>query len=135
MKLPVFTKYATLTVAISCMTAYCPAMACNKSCSSSHGDKYTGAVTQSDGSKNADTLIFSKGKFRSTACDQYGFGDAHYTTLKKGDVTAFHAETKNHDGNKIVWNGSIIGDEASAVGHWSDKKGGKDTFTFYGNKE
>jgi hypothetical protein len=40
-----------------------------------------------------DELVFKDGKFTSVACEQYGFGDAPYTTSVSGDTTTFEADT------------------------------------------
>ena len=34
---------------------------------------------------DADTIIFKDGRFRSTACDRYEYGDGPYTTTAAGD--------------------------------------------------
>ena len=46
-------------------------------------------------SGDADTLIFKDGRFRSTACDQYGYGDGVYTTSASADGLSFAAETSS----------------------------------------
>jgi hypothetical protein len=44
-------------------------------------------------SGDAETLIFDKGRFRSTACDRYDYADGPYRTSVSGDTVAFEAET------------------------------------------
>ena len=45
-------------------------------------------------SGDADTLIFKDGRFRSSACDKYGYSDAPYKMTPAGDYTRFEAETR-----------------------------------------
>lgn len=66
-------------------------------------------------SGDADTLIFKDGRFRSTACDQYGYGDATYKTTTVGDSVRFEAETMSPKYGKLLWNGSIRGGKLDAV--------------------
>lgn len=40
-------------------------------------------------SGDADTLTFRDGRFRSSACDKYGYSDAAYKTSTQGDATVF----------------------------------------------
>jgi hypothetical protein len=56
-----------------------------------------------------DELIFKDGKFRSTCCDSYGFGDAPYTTTVNGDAITFEAETFSTSEGKIKWIGTVKG--------------------------
>ena len=37
-------------------------------------------------SGDADTLLFQGGRFRSTACDRYGYSDAAYRVVAAGDA-------------------------------------------------
>ena len=43
-------------------------------------------------SGDADTLVFRDGKFRSSACDRYGYSEAPYKAASAGDMTRFEAE-------------------------------------------
>ena len=58
-------------------------------------------------SGDADTLTFRDGRFRSSACDRYGYSDAPYKSLAQGDATAFEAETESAKYGKLVWKGMI----------------------------
>jgi hypothetical protein len=66
-------------------------------------------------SGDADTLIFKDGRFRSTACDRYGYSDAVYKTTAAGDGTRFEAETQSAKYGKLVWTGTIRGDKLDAT--------------------
>ncbi len=65
-----------------------------------------------------DELIFKDGRFRSTVCDQYGFGDGDYTAAVKGDATAFEAETFSVNEGKIKWSGKIKGNVLHGTFTW-----------------
>jgi hypothetical protein len=60
-------------------------------------------------SGDADTLIFKGGRFRSTACDQYGYGDGPYTATRSGDSVLFEAETESPKYGKLLWKGVVRG--------------------------
>ena len=60
-------------------------------------------------SGDADTLIFKGGRFRSTACDQYGYGDGAYTATRSGEAVAFEAETESPKYGKLLWKGVVRG--------------------------
>ena len=66
-------------------------------------------------SGDADTLIFKDGRFRSTACDRYGYSDAPYKTAGKGDNMSFEAETQSPKYGKLVWNGTVRGGKLDAT--------------------
>lgn len=75
--------------------------------------------------KRKDDLIFKAGKFRSTGCDQYGFGEAPYQTRREGGAVTFEANTTSAKEDKIVWKGSVQGDAISGSYVWT-KPGQKD---------
>ena len=58
---------------------------------------------------DSDTLTFSTGRFRSSACDQYGYGDAPYSAIAEGDTVRFDAETRSERYGKLIWNGVVQG--------------------------
>ena len=60
-------------------------------------------------SGDADTLIFKDGRFRSTACDQYGHGDGPYTATRSGETVLFEAETESPKYGKLFWKGVVRG--------------------------
>ena len=66
-------------------------------------------------SGDADTLIFKDGRFRSIACDQYGYSDASYKTAAVGDAVRFEAETESAKYGKLLWNGVIRGGKLDAT--------------------
>lgn len=60
---------------------------------------------------DADTLTFSAGRFHSSACDQYGYGDGAYQARAEGDAVHFNVETKSPRYGKLVWSGSVKGND------------------------
>jgi hypothetical protein len=66
-------------------------------------------------SGDADTLVFKDGRFRSSACDQYGYGDAPYKTTTAGDSVRFEAETASPKYGKLFWSGSVRGGKLDAT--------------------
>lgn len=64
---------------------------------------------------DADTLTFKGGRFRSSVCDQYGYGDAPYRTSSSGDAITFETETESPKYGKLVWRGVVRGDKLDAT--------------------
>lgn len=60
-------------------------------------------------SGDADSLIFSGGRFRSTACDRYDYGDGAYTATVSGDGITFAAETVSPKYGALRWHGVVRG--------------------------
>jgi hypothetical protein len=60
-------------------------------------------------SGDADTLIFKNGRFRSTACDRYEYGDAPYATVVTSDAVTFSAETESPKYGQLRWQGVVRG--------------------------
>jgi hypothetical protein len=58
---------------------------------------------------DADSLIFSNGRFRSTACDRYEYGDGAYSVQANGDAIAFSAETESPKYGTLRWRGVVRG--------------------------
>lgn len=66
-------------------------------------------------SGDADTLTFQGGRFRSSACDRYGYSDAPYKASAVGDAVAFEAETVSPKYGKLQWKGVVRGDKLDAT--------------------
>ena len=64
---------------------------------------------------DADTLVFKDGRFRSSACDRYGYSDATYKVGTAGDATRFEAETSSPKYGRLVWTGVIRGGKLDAT--------------------
>ena len=80
------------------------------------GRNFDGIVLKrGETSGDADTLSFNDGRFRSSACDPYGYGDGAYTATRSGDAIAFEAETVSAKYGKLVWRGTVRGDKLDAT--------------------
>jgi hypothetical protein len=66
-------------------------------------------------SGDRDTLVFKDGRFRSIACDRYGYSDAPYRTAALGDSTRFEAQTESAKYGKLLWTGVIRGGKLDAT--------------------
>jgi hypothetical protein len=66
-------------------------------------------------SGDADTIIFKDGRFRSTACDQYGYADGPYTASVSGEAIAFEAETESPKYGKLLWKGAVRGGKLDGI--------------------
>jgi hypothetical protein len=74
------------------------------------GRSFHGVVLErgkSDG--DADTLIFTDGRFRSTACDRYGYGEGTYSASRDGDRIHNDAETESPRFGRLRWQGTVSG--------------------------
>ena len=58
-------------------------------------------------SGESDTLVFKDGRFRSSACDRYGYSDAPYRTAGSGETTRFEAETQSARYGRLLWTGVV----------------------------
>ena len=88
-----------------------PALAGNLDGRSFHGVFLERGKTSGD----ADTLTFKDGRFRSSACDRYGYSDAAYKVVPAGDAMRFEAETQSAKYGKLMWNGTIRGGKLDAT--------------------
>ena len=72
------------------------------------GKKFEGVfIERGKTSGEFDTLVFKDGRFRSSACDRYGYSDAPYKTTPQGDAIAFEAETQSAKYGRLAWKGVI----------------------------
>ena len=58
-------------------------------------------------SGDADTLVFKDGRFHSSACDRYGYGDAPYKATAVSDGVRFETETRSAKYGKLAWSGIV----------------------------
>jgi hypothetical protein len=80
------------------------------------GRRFDGIVLErGNTSGDADTLLFEAGRFRSTACDRYGYGDGPYVAIVKDGEIAFHAETESEKYGKLLWHGTVRGPRLDAT--------------------
>lgn len=80
------------------------------------GRRFDGVVLErGKTSGDADTLIFERGRFRSTACDRYDYGDAPYAATVQGEAVSFTAETESPKYGKLLWRGVVNGERLDAT--------------------
>lgn len=64
---------------------------------------------------DADTLTFEGGRFRSSACDRYDYGDGAYTATVMAGEIAFESETASPKYGKLLWRGVVRGRRMDAT--------------------
>ena len=80
------------------------------------GRSFTGIVLECGKTEgDADTLIFSDGRFRSTACDKYDYGDGAYTATGADGAMRFQAQTESPKYGKLLWEGVVRGKRLDAT--------------------
>jgi hypothetical protein len=80
------------------------------------GRTFTGVfIERGKTSGDADTLTFKDGRFRSSACDRYGYADAPYKAVAAADGTRFEAETQSAKYGKLLWSGQVRGGKLDAT--------------------
>ena len=74
------------------------------------GRNFIGIVLERGKSEgDADTISFKDGRFRSSACDRYEYGDGPYTTRVEGDAVSFEARTRSPKYGELLWRGVVRG--------------------------
>lgn len=74
------------------------------------GRRFHGIVLEAGKTEgDAETLTFSGGRFRSSACDRYGYGDGAYTVRSDGERMRFEAQTESAQYGQLRWHGTIEG--------------------------
>lgn len=72
------------------------------------GRKFEGVfIERGKTSGDADIITFKDGRFRSSACDRYGYSDAAYKSTAQGDVISFEAETQSPKYGRLAWKGTV----------------------------
>ena len=92
------------------MNAQATATASSKTGTSLDGRRFAGIVLEcGKTSGDAETISFRNGRFHSSACDAYGYGDGAYTATTNGDAVSFSVETESAKYGKLRWNCIIRG--------------------------
>src|ERR1700693_1618327 len=73
-----------------------------------------------------DELVFKDGKFRSTACDAYGFTETRYTAAVSDVNTRFEAVATSPKEGTMKWKGTVQGETIAGTVDW-EKEGQGDT--------
>ena len=60
-------------------------------------------------SGDAETITFRNGRFHSSACKAYGYGDGAYQEIGSQEALVFEAETESPQYGKLIWRGVIRG--------------------------
>lgn len=72
------------------------------------GRKFEGVfIERGKTSGDADTITFKDGRFRSSACDRYGYSDAAYKSASQGDIITFEVETQSPKYGRLAWKGTV----------------------------
>lgn len=64
---------------------------------------------------DADTLSFEGGRFRSSACDRYDYGDGAYTAHESAGGIVFESETESPKYGQLRWRGVVNGARMNAT--------------------
>ena len=97
------------------------------------GATFVGTMVEQGKTKgDPDQLVFKDGKFRSTACDAYGFTETPYTTAVSDVDTRFEAVATSPKEGTMTWKGTVKGNTVEGTADWV-KKGQADMhYTFKG---
>ena len=88
------------------------------------GKSFVGEMGEKGKTKgDKDTFTFKDGRFRSTACDRYGFGDATYAVKEEGGKMVVTAETTSKKEGVMQWTLTVDGDALTGSSIWT--KGSK----------
>ena len=74
------------------------------------GQKFDGIVLEcGKTSGDAESIVFRNGRFHSSACDAYEYGDGPYTAVASGEGVTFSAETESPKYGTLRWSGVVRG--------------------------
>ena len=65
--------------------------------------------------EKGDVITFFQGKFHSSLCDQWGYGKSDYKITALGDAVGFEAETTSANDGRLVWKGTVRGDQIEGI--------------------
>jgi hypothetical protein len=97
------------------------------------GKTFPGEMMEKGKAKgDQDTFVFKDGKFRSTACDAYGFTETAYAGAVSDVATTFEAVATSPKEGTMKWKGTVKGDSVEGTAVWT-KNGQADViYTFKG---
>ncbi len=97
------------------------------------GKTFVGTTTEKGKTKGEkDSFVFRDGKFRSTACDSYGFTAAAYTFAVSDVSSTFEAVSASPREGTMKWKGTVKGDTIEGTSVWTKKGQADITYTFQG---
>jgi hypothetical protein len=97
------------------------------------GRTFVGEMTEKGKAKgNQDEIVFKDGKFRSTACDAYGFVETAYSAAAKDGVTTFDATAESPRKGTMKWKGTVKGDAIEGTAVWMKTGQADMSYTFKG---
>jgi len=84
------------------------------------GKNFVGEIGKKGEAKaDKDEFIFKNGKFRSTACDPYGFRPGAYRAVGgTNEPTKFEAICTSPTDGKMTWRGMVKGDQIEGTALW-----------------
>ena len=108
---------ACLLLALSAIAAFASA---DEPAATLDGRTFAGESAEKGKKKmEKDAVTFTGGRFRSKACDAFGFGDAPYVATTAPDGTIhWTAETASAKEGKIQWKGTVKGGELYGTYVW-----------------
>ena len=100
------------------------------------GKTFVGQMTEKGKTKgNKDTFTFKDGKFRSTACDAYGFTATEYTVTSKDGVTTFEATAQSPKEGTMKWKGTVKDGTVEGSAVWTKMGQADMNYTFKGTEK
>ena len=100
------------------------------------GTTFVGTMTEKGKTKaDPDQLVFKDGKFRSTACDVYGFPETHYTSTVGDGATRFEATATSPKEGTMKWKGTVKGNTIEGTAVWVKKGQADMQYTFEGKRK
>lgn len=82
----------------------------------------TGVQGDEKGAVENDEVGFREGEFFSNGCAEWGFEASEYLTEKTGDDIHFSSILLSDDHGKIVWEGTVQGDNIEANFTWTKER-------------
>ncbi len=77
----------------------------------SHQKIFDAILSLYNRNEKADVITFRDGLFHSSTCDQYGYSSAPYVARSESGAIAFEAETKSDKDGRLVWRGTVRGQD------------------------
>ena len=92
------------------------------------GRQFSAGIVRNDADEDekkrplGDKLFFSDGKFSSAVCRKYNFAEAPYWVRVEGDQVHFLAELTSPTDGRMLWKGTIRGDNLEGTMRWTKKR-------------